>query len=146
MSLYAFLARAYVDENKVASHVKNQNCIAVAGLGDAPQHACTVWLEPNEGNDSQLLLKLMRVPTNDDLLSLVEEIGGKHRGEGERTDISLIITLKASPKVNALARGVRQLVGRGQTYADGNWRWICPKTADALVELGQYLREYRSQF
>jgi len=88
-------------------------------------------------------LVLYNPPLNREVLDLC----GPHDphvkpGLGSGT-LSLALTIHDAPFVRQLARAIKGLIGRGQHYDNRNWRWICRRTAAALIQFAQHLQAFK---
>ena len=143
MALYVFLAHKYLENGAVTKQTKNRRPIAIHDHGHARQHACEIWLEPIRDNNDQVSLQLVNPPTDEDIELLVCGQGGSVRNQFGSPCIRLTIGIQDSASVIRLAKSIRALIGRGRTYSNRNWRWVCPMTSDALTSLAGHLRAYR---
>jgi hypothetical protein len=49
----------------------------------------------------------------------------------------------APPFLRKLARAVRRVTAKGQSYPDPNWKWLADRTADSLERFAQHVDEFR---
>jgi hypothetical protein len=62
------------------------------------------------------------------------------------TDLGRSLTIcmdaESVPGIRELAKAIRRVCGRGQRYADRNWKWITRRTADSLDQFARQLGQW----
>ncbi len=96
-----------------------------------------------EADVSQFTLTLFPVPTSAGLLELVKELDGEIVQRRDNTRIVLKLGINKVTQLRELAKETRRITGRGKTYLNSNWKWICPRTANSLDRFATNLTEFR---
>jgi len=102
---------------------------------------CHIRLRVND--EDTFKLSLENVPTNDELIELIEMRGPDISDGTFGRNISLRMTIADTRFVHELAKAVRRITRRGQRYKNSNWKWVCRTTSDSLDRLASCLEEYQ---
>jgi hypothetical protein len=110
---------------------------------------CDALVAVPDSDDGELLLVLANVPHNPEVLELLEGHGGGCATSKIGT-VTVKVALRSDNKgdikfLRMFAKAVKRVTGRGQRYPDPQWKWICPRTADAITRLASVLQEFRRQ-
>lgn len=139
-SLLIYLQRQF----RMLRNVENDVVVfRVDDQGSQDRHYLFCQIELSLRQDGLLGLDLSHAPVDQAVRQLVESAGGQIQTGAIGTSLTIILKPSQSAFIRKLAKAIRRLVGRGQTYLDRNWRWICPRTADSLERLAANLDEYR---
>ena len=104
---------------------------------------CEMTVTLSNPKSDEFRLTLNNVPWNDDMDVVVEEMGGEWSETEMGRSLTICMDAKSVPAIRKLAKATRKVCGRGQRYADRNWKWITRKTADSLERFAQHLLEWR---
>lgn len=112
---------------------------------DVVDMCCQIQAQFDDRNSDSFILQLSRVPRDEELESLVQDLGGNWSGDTRWTSVlKLNFTSKDYGTINRLALAIRRVVGRGKQYVNSNWKWVAPRAAQSLKQFAQELRAYRS--
>jgi hypothetical protein len=87
-------------------------------------------------------LSLRNCPLDQGLALLIQSTGGMISWAATRADVEINLSANAWPFVRNLAEKIEQLVAPGRSYADPNWKWVCPRTAYSLQFFASRLEAY----
>lgn len=93
------------------------------------------------GSESFLLI-LHNSPINPDVETLVTSRDGRILEEPTCRRIELDLTIKDVPYIRKLAKAIKKIVGRGESYSNKNWKWVCLRIAEALERLAFRLHSF----
>lgn len=98
----------------------------------------------SDSDPLQLNLDIDNSPVNDAVLTVVRSRNGEiiTSTGSSCTSIRLSLSPGDSPFLRKLARTLRKVVGKGQSYPDSNWKWMAPRTADSLLRFGSPLKAF----
>jgi len=88
-------------------------------------------------------LYLKNPPLDDDISELICDKDGKITGVRPELGVEIPLLTTEVGFLRELARAFRRIVGRGRTYPNANWKWVCRRTANSLDRLADRLTEYR---
>jgi hypothetical protein len=117
--------------------------------GDVYPAFCHITVRVPDNNDGLFLLQLIHPPRNEEVEALVKAKDGRiERGADDQSWFPVTFCIPVRPKdgrfLRKLARAIRRVTGRGQSYADRNWKWLAPRTADSLAKLARHLDDFRN--
>ena len=92
---------------------------------------------------SRFTLYLKNPPLDDEITELICDKDGTITGSRPELHVEIPLLTKEVGFLRELARAFRRIVGRGRTYPNANWWWVCPRTAKSLDRLADRLMEYR---
>lgn len=98
---------------------------------------CRIWLAIPDQDDRPPELELTCCPHNSTVTDLVTANGGRTSACPYGTIINMPVHQPRS--IRDLAKAIRRTTARGERYPDANWKWIAPRTADALQRLASCL-------
>jgi len=113
--------------------------------GDTSSSFCDMDVTVSHHQDNTFTLEMRQAPQDEAVKGLIERNGGHWEPGVPATLINVRMNLKVSdaPLLRKLAKAIRRVTARGQTYPESNWKWVCPRTAEALENFAQNLREFR---
>jgi hypothetical protein len=113
--------------------------------GDVAVDFCDIFVSVPDMNKPEFELSLQNCPHNAEVQQLIADNGGKITAGPAVGAISFCIQLnvKEGSFVNKLARAIKHVIGRGQSYEVPNWRWIAPRTAKSLTQLARRLSDFQ---
>lgn len=115
------------------------------GPHDVYPYFCSISVTVPDRDGEVLHLTLQHCPAGPEVQELVDELGGTVHPADFGATITLTLKLSQVPAIRRLAKAIRAVVGRGRSYDDANFRWICPRTADSLVALAKHLATHRAE-
>ena len=92
---------------------------------------------------SRFTLHLENPPLDDEITELIYAKDGKITGSRPDLHVEIPFLTKEVGSLRELAKAFRRIVGRGRTYPNANWKWVCRRTAESLDRLAGRLMEYR---
>ena len=100
---------------------------------------CDIHLKMSDLRDDKFTLILDNVPFDDEVKSIAAKMNGTWQTTrfGER--LTLNFTSADRREITRLSKAIRQVVGRGKSYLDRNWKWIAPRTCKSLAGLAKAL-------
>ena len=100
---------------------------------------CDIHLKMSDLRDDRITLILDNVPFDDEVKSIAAKMNGTWQTTrfGER--LTLNVTSADRREITRLSKAIRQVVGRGKSYLDRNWKWIAPRTCKSLEGLARVL-------
>ena len=110
---------------------------------DVYSRFCTMTVTLSDPPSDEFRLTLTNVPWNEDMKVVVQELGGEWDATEMGRSLTICMDAKSVPAIRKLAKATRKVCGRGQRYADRNWKWVTRKTADSLERFAQHLLEWR---
>ena len=110
---------------------------------DVSPYFCSLSISIQDTEASRLTLYLKNPPLNDEITELIRAKKGKTTGLPPDLHVEIPVLTIDGGFLRELAQEFRRVVGRGQTYPNSNWKWICPRTAASLDRLADRLLEYR---
>jgi len=111
--------------------------------GDTSPYFCSLWISIQNTEASRLTLHLKNPPLDDEVTRLIRAKKGKMTGLPPDLHVEIPVLTRDGAFLRELAKAFRRVVGRGRTYLNPNWKWICPRTAASLERLADRLLEYR---
>ena len=144
--LHEHLAEEYAgpyNPNVWAGWVRDRIRVDDKDDGDADCHFCKISIAVSETIEEQFQLTLTNTPMTDDLRRLITGHGGKVHESRREINASITLTVEETDFIRELAGEYRRTVGRGTSYWNPNWKWICPRTAKSLDRLAKELTTYR---
>lgn len=94
--------------------------------------------------DETMTLTLNFPPLNDAVRTVVDDHGGRVMSHPlPAIVLDLPATDDAAPAVRDLAAAIKGVTRRGQRYAEKNWKWISPRTAESLAKFARLLTRHR---
>jgi hypothetical protein len=109
---------------------------------------CDIFVRVPDNRNGLFLLELYHTPYNAEVEDLVKVKGGRiWQGAAGPSSAPVLCRIPVRPKdarfLRKLARAVRGVTAKGQTYPDPNWKWLADRTADSLERFAQYVDEFR---
>jgi len=144
--LAGFLQEAYLGSvQECPSSSSGMTSITIDGRrpSDVSSDFCSLWVEIKESSVSQFTLFLKNPPLDDEITELIDDQGGESTGSHPDVLVEISLLTKEVGFLRDLAREFKRVVGRGRTYSNANWKWVCPRTAKSLDLLADRLMEYR---
>lgn len=89
-------------------------------------------------------LTLSNAPVSESVREFVESEGGELSQSAGLGTVLWDLTPADSPRIRRLADLLPSQGGRGRRYEDPNWKWVCPRAADSLIQFAQHLYSFRS--
>lgn len=145
-SLYEQLTTLYGKPvQRTATHCENGTSVKRFKIDDetASDHYdgfCRMYVNISDLTD-MLALELRNAPHNGAVTALVQSMGGEIDACPWAATISVRLSRNDAAFVMKLARAIRRTMARGQRYLEPNWKWIAPRTADALERFARCLRK-----
>jgi hypothetical protein len=115
--------------------------------GKSPTRSVAVP-DPENGT---FLLELVNPPEDDQVRYLILAKGGQRTVENGRVIFRLALTVKEHPWLRKLAKTIGQVVSyrhvhkTRKRYDIRDWRFVAPRTKEALIQLANAIREFRGQ-
>lgn len=101
---------------------------------------CEIHVMVPTTKEGAFRLELRNPPLTGEVEKFLAANNAQIRHAVQTTTITLQLTVSSGPEVlNKLARVIRRVTRRKQQYADRNWKWICPRTAEALERFASAL-------
>ena len=110
---------------------------------DVGAYFCTLTVNIQDSQSSRFTLHMTNPPLDDDTGALISDKGGTITGPDTELQVEIPLLITDVGYLRKLAHAVRRIVGRGRTYPNRNWKWVCRRTADSLDRLADRLMEYR---
>lgn len=100
---------------------------------------CDIHMKMTGPEADQFTLILDNIPFDDDVKTVAAELDGSwhETRTGQRLTLNLLV--ENSGDIRKLARVTRNVVGRGKSYLNPNWKWIARRTAKSLERLAATL-------
>lgn len=105
---------------------------------------CDIHLKMSDLRDDKFTLILDNVPFDDEVKSIASELNGTWQTTRSGERLTLNFTSTELREITRLSKAIRQLVGRGKSYLDRNWKWIVPRTSKSLERLARVLGTSRT--
>ncbi|MEZ6070932.1 MAG: hypothetical protein R3C10_11820 [Pirellulales bacterium] len=113
---------------------------------DVEEHFCKIEVMPSPDVPDQFELRITNSPFTEELAETISEksytIVKEDQGRS-RADFVITTSIKDVTYLRNLAKAYRRMVGRGASYPDPNWKWVCRRTADSLDRLADNITEFR---
>ena len=144
-SLHSRLAQAY--PNQMNGLVSGSIYIRVddRDSDDICYSFCDIHLRMSDLRDDNFTLILENVPFDDEVKSIASELNGTWQTTRSGERLTLNFTSTELREITRLSKAIRQLVGRGKSYLDRNWKWIVPRTSKSLERLARVLGTSRTR-
>ena len=110
---------------------------------DVSSDFCHLSVLSQETPAPQFTLYLKDPPLDDEIIELICDKDGTITGVCPDLHVEIPLLTKEVGFLRELARAFRRIVGRGRTYPNANWKWVCRRTANSLDRLADRLTEYR---
>lgn len=112
--------------------------------GDKHQYCCRLKVTASAITEGEIQLVITNSPMTATLRELIEDRGEVQWDiDAGHADAALTLSIRDVSRLRQLAKTYRRTVGRGARYSNCNWKWICPRTADALDSLAACLMAFR---
>lgn len=98
---------------------------------------CEVTLKVDDLESEQFQLVLHNVPWDEQVKEAVTDLGPIWESFRSGTRLTLTVPMEQLSKLFILSRAIRQVVRRGKSYQDRNWKWVAPRTAKSLDDLAR---------
>lgn len=98
---------------------------------------CEVTLKVDDLESDQFQLVLHNVPWDEQVKEAASELSPSWATFRSGTRLIVTVSTAQVSKLLRLAKAIRQVVGRGKSYPDRNWKWIAPRTAKSLEQLAR---------
>lgn len=138
-SLHSRLAQAYPKQAKGLADGPIYIRIDDRDSDDIYYGFCDIHLKMSDLRDDKFTLILDNVPFDDEVKSIASELNGTWQTTRSGERLTLNVTSADRREITRLSKAIRQLVGRGKSYLDRNWRWIAPRTSKSLDRLVRVL-------
>lgn len=137
--LHSRLAQAY--PNQAQSLVSGPIYIRVddRDSDDICYSFCDIHLKMSDPWDGKFKLILNNVPFDDEVKSIAAKMNGTWQTTRSGERLTLNFASAELREITRLAKAIRQVVGRGRSYLDSNWKWIAPRTSKSLERLARVL-------
>ena len=96
---------------------------------------CELTLRVDDLDSEQFQLVLHNIPWDEEVKSAVIDLSPIWVTFRSGTRLTVTVSMEQLSKLLILAKAIRQVVRRGKSYLDRNWKWIAPRTAESLEEL-----------
>ena len=138
-SLHSRLAQAYPNQAKGLADGPIFIRVDDRDSDDICYSFCDIHLKMSDLRDDKFTLILDNVPFDDEVKSIAAKMNGTWQTTrfGER--LTLNFTSADRREITRLSKAIRQVVGRGKSYLDRNWKWIAPRTSKSLERLARVL-------
>lgn len=110
---------------------------------DVSPDFCSLSVVIQDTAASRLTLHLKNPPLDDGVTELICGKNGKIVGSRPDLHVEIPLLTKEVGFLRKLAKAFRRIVGKGRTYPNANWKWVCPRTANSLDRFADRLMEYR---
>lgn len=141
LTLGQFLCRRY--DGPASSEALAQRIrVDAPGLQGGSSRFFSVCLATSDSPGS-LRLVLDGIPFNAEVEHAAKEMGGFWTDIRGIRKLTVSFHEKSHPKLRKLGQAVRNVVGRGKSYVNPNWKWMAPAIAQAVIDLADSVREYR---
>ena len=110
---------------------------------DVSPDFCSLSISIHETPAPHFSLYLKNPPLDDDMRELICDKDGNITGVRPELRVEILLLATEVGFLRDLAKAFRRIVGRGQTYPNANWKWVCRRTANSLDRLADRLTEYR---
>jgi hypothetical protein len=110
---------------------------------------CDVFVRVPDNRDGLFLLELHHPPYNAEVEMLIKAKDGRiWQGAAGPSSAPVLCRIPVRPKdvspfLRKLARAVRGVTAKGQSYPNPNWKWLADRTADSLERFAQHVDEFR---
>jgi hypothetical protein len=112
---------------------------------DVSNQFCRIFVRVPDRNGRSFIVTMHHAPINADARELIVEQGGEIVSTQYGLTVTLRLQITKLTFLRKLSQTIRNTVGRGKTYADPNWKWICGRTADSLDHFADVLKDYTSE-
>jgi hypothetical protein len=118
---------------------------------DTSRHFSEISVAVPDAENGSFLLELFAPPEDDQVRYLILGKGGQRTIEGGRVVVRLALTVKDHPWLRKLAKAIGRVVSyrhvrkNRKPYGIRDWKFVAPRTKEALIQLANALREYRGQ-
>lgn len=142
MNLTSFLFDVYGSRGR-KTDANGGACVQIDDQNqiDIQSGFCQIHVTVQSRESSTALLELSPAPHNGEVSELLHEHGGQLVHGSTGATIRLSVGPRDARRVRDLARAIRRITRRGETYADRNWKWICRRTADSLEQFARVLAD-----
>lgn len=142
-SLHSRLAQAYPNQTKELADGPIFIRVDDRDSDDICYSFCDIHLKMSDLRDDKFTLILDNVPFDDEVKSIASELNGTWQTTRSGERLTLNVTSADRREITRLSKAIRQLVGRGKSYLDRNWKWIAPRTSKSLERLARVLNTSR---
>jgi len=145
--LAAFLQHAYQNaqgELPLSTSAELSIWIDDFERSDVRSHFCSMSVLIENTAAARFTLYLKNPPLDDDVTELIRAKNGRITGSLPNLQVEISLLTKQVSFLRELARAFRRIVGRGRTYSNRNWKWVCRRTAASIDQLANRLMEYRN--
>jgi hypothetical protein len=137
-ALVQFLGRYYCSTKSERSFRVDDQSSA-----DKSPNFCSLVVQVSEHDPDAFELVLERVPWDEHVECLAEELGGEWSAGLYGRSLTLSLTVSSITVIRRLAEAIRKVAGRGRRYSIPNWKWTTRRTAKSLQVLADRLIQYR---
>ncbi len=113
--------------------------------GDVSYLFCQIHARLPDPHGKEIILTFDKAPFGLAARELIIERDGTIEETWLGPIVTLPIDIKSISFLRKLARTVRNTVGHNRSYADPNWKWLCPRTATSLEQFADIVMAYRSK-
>lgn len=110
---------------------------------DTSPYFCSLSISIQDTEASRLTLHMKNPPLNDEITELIRAKKASITGLPPDLHVEVPVLTTDGAFLRELAQESRRVVGRGRTYPNPLWKWICPRTAASLECLADRLLQYR---
>ena len=144
--LAAFLRESYQElRGKRLSSSSEPFLVRIDGhrSTDVSPDFCFIWVLIQDTRASKFTLRLKNPPLDDDVRELIYSKGGTITGLYPDLTVEIPFLTKEVGVLRKHAKAFRRVVGKGRTYPNPNWKWVCRRMGASLDLLANRLMEYR---
>lgn len=110
---------------------------------DVSPDFCSMWVLIGNTTAARFTLYLKNPPLDDKVTELISSRYGEITGSRPHLHVEIPLRTNEVTVLRKLATAIQRVVGRGRTYSNPNWKWVCRRTAASLNCFADRLKEYR---